>query len=80
MSYNKRPRIHPKQKAIMPKKNINLTPLVSEFAKEYKWHIESQNLCDYKPVSVGDGIKSGLCDLFAEKIKAKYPQSQNTLR
>lgn len=51
---------------------IDLTGLVYQFLKEYEWHLKSQNP---KPISIGDGINSGLCDIFAERVKAVFPQS-----
>jgi hypothetical protein len=52
---------------------IDLNLVIAKFAAEYQWHLESQNP---KPVSIGDGINSGLCDLFAERVKTLYPQAK----
>lgn len=52
---------------------INLTELIEEFANEYKWHLDSQNP---QSVTIGDGINSGLCDIFAERVKVRFPQTK----
>ena len=46
--------------------------IVKDFSNEYLWHYECQK--DTSPTPEQD-INSGLCDLFAERVKAIYPQT-----
>jgi hypothetical protein len=53
--------------------SIDLSDLVKDFASRYAWHLESQAT---KPRDEGEGINSGLCDIFAEEVKALFPQAK----
>ena len=49
-----------------------LRGLIKSFSKEYRWHYECQK--DTCPTPE-QGINSGLCDIFAERVKTLYPQT-----
>lgn len=52
---------------------IDLTELILHFAKEYEWHLVNQRP---PPISIADGINSGLCDLFAQRVKTQFPETE----